>query len=61
VHDGDTIIIDPADRTLTLDVNDAEIEQRMKAWHAPEQTVSAGSVRDKYVRLVSSAHYGCVQ
>jgi len=61
VHDGDTIIIDPAQRTLTLDVNDAEIEQRMKAWHAPEQTVSVGSVRDKYVRLVSSAHYGCVQ
>lgn len=61
VHDGDTIVIDPAQHTLTLDVNDAEIERRMKAWHAPKQKVSTGSVRDKYVRLVSSAHYGCVQ
>ncbi len=31
-------------------------------WRPPDLSgeVRPGSVRDKYVRLVSSAHYGCV-
>jgi dihydroxy-acid dehydratase len=34
----------------------------MSMWRAPERGEKArsGSVHDKYVRLVSSAHYGCV-
>ncbi len=62
VHDGDTIVIDPGGRTLTLDVPDAEIARRMAGWQAPDLSarVRPGSVRDKYIRLVSSAHRGCV-
>lgn len=60
VRDDDTIVIDPGGRTLTLDVPDDEIAARMASWSPPESTVSPGSVRDKYVRLVSSAHHGCV-
>ncbi len=62
VRDGDTIVIDPGARTLTLDVPDAEIARRMADWRPPDLSgeVRPGSVRDKYVRLVSSAHYGCV-
>uniref|UniRef100_UPI0037838C5F dihydroxy-acid dehydratase domain-containing protein n=1 Tax=Reyranella sp. TaxID=1929291 RepID=UPI0037838C5F len=61
VHDGDTIVIDPGKRTLTLEIPDAEIARRMAAWKAPEAgRIRPGSVHDKYVRLVSSAHYGCV-
>ena len=62
VRDGDTIVIDPGARTLTLDVPDAEIARRMAAWRPPEATgrVRPGSVHDKYIKLVSSAHYGCV-
>jgi dihydroxy-acid dehydratase len=43
-------------------VPDAEIAKRMAAWRAPDlkDRVRPGSVRDKYIRLVSSAHYGCV-
>jgi dihydroxy-acid dehydratase len=62
VSDGDTIVIDPRARTLNLDVSDQEIARRMAAWKAPEPAarVRPGSVHDKYIRLVSSAHYGCV-
>lgn len=62
VRDGDTIVIDPSGRTLTLDVPDDEIARRMAGWKAPDLSsrIRPGSVHDKYVRLVSSAHYGCV-
>jgi dihydroxy-acid dehydratase len=62
VRDGDVIVIDPGARTLTLDVPDDEIARRMASWRAPERADKArpGSVHDKYIRLVSSAHYGCV-
>jgi dihydroxy-acid dehydratase len=62
VRDGDTIVIDPRARTLTLEVPDDEIARRMQDWHAPDLSarVRPGSVHDKYVRLVSSAHLGCV-
>lgn len=61
VRDGDTIVIDPGARTLTLDVPDAEIARRMADWKAPNPArVRPGSIHHKYIRLVSSAHYGCV-
>jgi dihydroxy-acid dehydratase len=62
VRDGDTIVIDPRARTLNLDASDQEIAKRMAAWRAPDpaKRVRPGSVHDKYIRLVSSAHYGCV-
>ncbi|MCW5736032.1 MAG: dihydroxy-acid dehydratase [Enhydrobacter sp.] len=62
VRDGDTIVIDPGARTLTLDVPDAEIARRMADWRPPAVAgrVRPGSVHDKYIKLVSSAHYGCV-
>ena len=56
VRDGDTIVIDPRGRTLTLDVPAAEIARRMAAWQPPDASrVRPGSVHHKYVRLVSSA------
>ncbi|MEZ5653996.1 MAG: dihydroxy-acid dehydratase [Burkholderiaceae bacterium] len=62
VRDGDTIVIDPTGRTLTLELGDAEIAERMKSWSPPDLSgrIRPGSVHDKYVRLVSSANYGCV-
>jgi len=62
VRDGDTIVIDPGRRTLNLDVPDEEIARRMADWQPPEreEPIRPGSVHDKYIRLVSSAHYGCV-
>ena len=62
VREGDAIVIDPAARTLNLEVSPEEIARRLADWRAanvPRQ-VRPGSVHDKYIRLVSSAHYGCV-
>lgn len=64
VRDGDTIVIDPGARTLTLAVDDAELTARMSELEpAPleSSSIPAGSVLRKYARHVSSAHYGCVQ
>jgi dihydroxy-acid dehydratase len=62
VRDGDEIIIDPRARTLNLGVSDDELAKRMADWRGadPATRVRPGSVHHKYVRLVSSAHYGCV-
>jgi dihydroxy-acid dehydratase len=62
VRDGDVIVIDPQARTLDLAVDEAEMAQRMASWDGAEtqHSVRLGSVLDKYTRLVSSAHYGCV-
>ena len=61
VRDGDAIVIDPRARTLTLEASDAEIARRMAGWRPPDpERLRPGSVHHKYVRLVSSAHHGCV-
>ena len=62
VQDGDTIVIDPRARTLDLAVDQAEIARRIAARkpYARTEPLRPGSVLDKYARLVSSAHYGCV-
>ena len=59
VRDGDLITIDAAACTLSVDVSDAEMAARKKAWKAPASKASSG-VLAKYVRLVRSASEGCV-
>ena len=67
VQNGDPIVINPLNRTLDVDLSDAEIKQRLQAVKSstasvstPRRALKPGSVMDKYTRLVSSAHYGCV-
>ena len=62
MRDGDTIVIDPRARTLDLAVDATEIARRLAARKQParQEPLRPGSVMDKYVRLVSSAHSGCV-
>jgi len=59
VRDGDTIVIDVATRTLSLEVPDKTIERRLAEWRAPQPRYSTG-VLAKYARLVSSASMGAV-
>lgn len=63
VREGDTIVIDPNARRLDVAISNEELEERLAQWQAPDvlQGLRPGSVRHKYVRLVSSAHYGCIQ
>ena len=59
VHDGDRITLDMAARTLTLEVDEAELARRREAWTRPEPTNRRG-VLGKYAKLVSSAADGAV-
>lgn len=63
VRDGDSIVINPGARSLNVELGDDEIARRMREWQQPDLLAGLrpGSVRHKFVRLVSSAHYGCVQ
>jgi dihydroxy-acid dehydratase len=59
VQNGDSITIDVAKRTLTLNVPAAELKRRLKKWKAPKPHYTSG-VMAKYARDVSSASLGAV-
>ena len=59
LRDGDTIAFDIAGRTLSADLTDGEIEERLKDWEDPQPLYSTG-VMAKYAALVSSASEGAV-
>lgn len=60
IREGDTVVIDPGARTLDVELSEDELQSRLAAWSPSPPAVEPGSVMDKYVRLVSSAHFGCV-
>ena len=45
--------------SINLELNESELESRMKSWKAPELKVKKGSLY-KYAKCVTSASYGCV-
>ena len=59
VHEGDTIIFDVENRRLDLDVDPAEIANRLADWRPPAVRYSTG-VLAKYAHLVRSASEGAV-
>ena len=59
IHEGDSITIDSHQLLLQLNVDDAEIERRRKAWKAPEPRYRRG-VQAKFAFNVSSASKGAV-
>ena len=59
VEDGDTITIDAVSNSIVLEISDAEMEKRRKAWTPPEPRFTRG-VLAKYARVVSSASTGAV-
>jgi dihydroxy-acid dehydratase len=59
VHEGDTIVLDVASRTLKVDLSDSEITARLAAWKPPAPRYQTG-VLAKYARLVSSASTGAI-
>jgi dihydroxy-acid dehydratase len=59
VQDGDIISIDAVNNTLSVNVSDADMEARRKAWPTPPLPVTQGSLY-KYAKLVSDASHGCV-
>jgi dihydroxy-acid dehydratase len=59
IQDGDTIRIDAETREINVDVSDAELDVRRRAWKRPASPVRTG-VLAKYRNEVSSASEGAV-
>ena len=59
VENGDTILIDAENGTLDLEVSEAELAKRRKAWKAPPNPYQSGVLR-KYADQVGSARKGAV-
>jgi dihydroxy-acid dehydratase len=59
VHEGDSISIDLATRTIDLEIPAEELAKRLREWKAPAAKYKTG-VFQKYVKLVGSAAQGAV-
>jgi len=59
VKNGDTITIDAKKRAITLEISDAEMKRRAKAWKQPKPRYTQG-VLAKYASHVASASEGAV-
>ncbi|HSC00273.1 MAG TPA: dihydroxy-acid dehydratase, partial [Burkholderiaceae bacterium] len=59
VRDGDRIRIDGVARTLSWQVDDAELARRRAAWR-PRDAERLAGVLEKYAKLVGPAHLGAV-
>jgi dihydroxy-acid dehydratase len=59
VEDGDTVTIDIAGKTISLDVDPAVLDERKAKWQAPPPPFTTG-VMAKYITLVRSAAEGAI-
>ena len=59
IADGDTIIFDIPNRTLSVDLTAEQIQRRLATWKAPAPRFTSG-VMAKYAFLVSSSSRGAV-
>jgi dihydroxy-acid dehydratase len=59
IQDGDIITIEAENRTLSVDISDAEMERRRREWTMPPYKATRGTLY-KYIRLVKDASEGCV-
>lgn len=59
LRDGDMVVFDIPNRTLSVELSDEEIEARLATWQPPAPRYERG-VFAKYARLVSSAAQGAV-
>jgi dihydroxy-acid dehydratase len=59
VREGDVIHIDVKNRTLQLEINEADLKQRSSTWQSPKPRYESG-VFSKYAALVSSASAGAI-
>jgi dihydroxy-acid dehydratase len=59
IRTGDHITIDAEKNELSVQISDAEMEARRKAWSMPDYKAKRGTL-SKYIQLVKSASLGCV-
>ncbi|WP_181308958.1 dihydroxy-acid dehydratase [Rufibacter sp. XAAS-G3-1] len=59
VEDGDWIVLDAANNTMDVQVDEEELSARRENWRRPTPNASQG-VLLKYLRTVSDASHGCI-
>jgi dihydroxy-acid dehydratase len=59
LREGDRVTLDVENRTLSVDLSDEEIENRLEGWRDPQPRYETG-VFAKYAALVSSASEGAI-
>jgi dihydroxy-acid dehydratase len=59
LKNGDTIVVDVKRRRLDVELPQAELKKRLRAWKPPKPRYTTGAMA-KYARLVSSASAGAV-
>ena len=59
VRNGDVITIDAKSKQLTVDISDADMQQRRADWQMPAYKAERGTLF-KYIRCVKDASHGCV-
>lgn len=59
VRDGDTITIDANTRTLSVEIDEAEMERCRAAWTPPRLKATRGTLH-RDIKTVKSASEGCV-
>jgi dihydroxy-acid dehydratase len=59
IQRGDAITIDAVKREINVDVSEAELAERRKAWQAPPFKAKQGTLK-KLIKTVSTASEGCV-
>jgi dihydroxy-acid dehydratase len=59
IKTGDEIVIDPENKTLSVNLTDKELEDRKKDWKQPAPKYTRG-VLSKYIKSVKPASYGAV-
>jgi dihydroxy-acid dehydratase len=59
IEDGDKITVDAREHEISVDVDQATLDERLKAWVKPTPYAERGALA-KYAKLVSSARFGAV-
>lgn len=59
VENDDIITLDAEKNTITIQISNKELSERMKKWTAPKPSVTSGLLY-KYAKLVASAAEGCI-
>ncbi len=59
VHDGDTVNVDIPARALSVDLSDAELDERRRSWSPPEARMNFGWLA-RYQKMVTNASQGAI-
>ncbi len=60
LQDGDVITIDAIKGQISVDLSDAELAERRKAWKGPRETIYASGALWKYAQLVGPTNKGAI-